>query len=352
MRAPSTAQRIGAVLLATLLLVLSGTMAWAAVYDYGERGSVPKGVNVVGVDLSGMTEQEARTAIERAVATPLMRPLTVVADGKEYTFDPRGSVRIDVDGMLGQAYAPRRTAAFVARVRHDVGLTPLEASIAPLYSVDETAVASWLDSVADQIDKPAVDATLTVSESAVAIKASTDGRKTDLSEGARVIASAFASDKALSDTERTVMVPVEILKPKVTADSFGKTIVVDLSQRRVRLFNGAKLEKAYPCAIGTPSYPTPTGHFEIELKRYLPTWVNPAPNGWGKDMPKSIPPGPGNPLGTRAINLSAPGIRFHGTSNTGSIGTAASHGCMRMYRSDIEDLFERVEVGMQVYIVP
>lgn len=352
MRAPTTAQRVGAVLLATLLLVLSGTMAWAAVYDYNERGSVPNGVTVAGVDLSGMTEAEARNAIELAVSQPLLRPITVEADGTEFSFDPRGTVTVDVDGMLDEAYSPRRSASFVARVRHDIGLSPLAGEVKPLHSVDATAVSTWLSAVAAQVDRPAVDATLTVSESAVVIKASKAGRRTIASRGTQLITEAFASDKALAEADRNITIPVKTLKPKVTEDSFGKTIVVDLSERRIRLFNGAKLEKTYPCAVGTPRYPTPVGHFEIEQKRYLPTWVNPQPNGWGKDMPKSIPPGPSNPLGTRAINLSAPGIRFHGTNNIGSVGTAASHGCMRMYRSDIEDLFERVEVGMQVYIVP
>jgi len=86
-------------------------------------------------------------------------------------------------------------------------------------------------------------------------------------------------------------------------------------------------------------------------KRYRPTWSNPAPNGWGKGMPASIPPGPSNPLGTRALNLNASGIRIHGTNKDGSIGRAASHGCMRMHRWDIEDLYERVEVGTPVLIV-
>lgn len=339
-------------LLATLLLVLSGTMAWAAVYDYNERGRIPKGVSVAGVDLGGMTEADARATIERTVSEPLMRPLAVTADGAEYTFDPRGSVSVDVDGMLDEAYAPRRNASFVARVRHDAGVSRLEGEVEPLYSVDATAVATWMRVVAAQIDRPAVGATLAVIEGAVSIKPSKTGRKTLVPQATELIGRAFESEVALASANRVLTIPVRTLKPKVTEDSFGQTIVVDLSQRRIRLFQGAKLEKAYPCAVGTAQYPTPTGHFEVTEKRYLPTWVNPQPNGWGKDMPRSIGPGPSNPLGTRAINLSAPGIRFHGTSKLSSIGTAASHGCLRMFRGDIEDLYERVEVGTQVYIVP
>jgi lipoprotein-anchoring transpeptidase ErfK/SrfK len=63
-----------------------------------------------------------------------------------------------------------------------------------------------------------------------------------------------------------------------------------------------------------------------------------------------IAPGPGNPLGTRAIYLNAPGIRIHGTYSTSSIGTYASHGCIRMYIEDSEELFELVDMGARVII--
>jgi len=205
--------------------------------------------------------------------------------------------------------------------------------------------------VADQVDRKAVNAKVKVVESKVKIRADRPGAKTDVAGATSQLKAAFSGDTALSES-KTVVLPVKVLKPKITEKNIGKTIVVDLSQRRIRLFKGAKLEKTYPCAIGTPSYPTPTGRFEIVQKRYRPTWVNPAKSTWGADMPDRIPPGPSNPLGTRALNLSASGIRFHGTTNIGSVGTAASHGCMRMRMSDIEDFYERVKVGTKVYIVP
>ncbi len=128
-------------------------------------------------------------------------------------------------------------------------------------------------------------------------------------------------------------------------------ILVRLSERRLYLYKHGKLFRTYPIAVGQPSFPTPQGHWKVVNKRYLPTWTNPHVP-WSAGMPEFIGPGPGNPLGTRAIDLSAPGIRFHGTSNTGSVGTAASHGCMRMYMSDVEALFELVAVGTPVNIVP
>jgi L,D-transpeptidase ErfK/SrfK len=88
----------------------------------------------------------------------------------------------------------------------------------------------------------------------------------------------------------------------------------------------------------------------VTLKRYLPTWVNPW-SKWSMDMPAKIGPGPGNPLGTRALNLSAPGIRIHGTPHARSIGYSVSHGCIRMRMPDVEALYPLVPKGTPVFIV-
>lgn len=349
---PSSAQRIAILIAATALIVLSASMAWAAVNDFGARIRVPIGVTIAGTDLSGMTEPDARAAIEKAVSAPLMRPVQVNAGEQAYRFDPNGSVTLDVDAMVIEAFAPRRSAAYLDRVVHDVTGSPMTAEIEPRYSVDARVLSDWVDGLAAEIDTPAVDASITVSGSDVRIQRSAVGLRIERAQGAAALAAAFATQAVLADDRQVVEVPVTEIQPDVADGDLGKTIVVDLSDRRIQLFKGVRLEKRYRCAIGTPSHPTPTGRFHVVEKRRWPTWVNPAPTGWGKGMPPMIAPGLGNPLGTRAINLSASGIRFHGTNKIWSVGTAASHGCMRMVRSDIEDMFERVPVGTPVYIVP
>ena len=82
----------------------------------------------------------------------------------------------------------------------------------------------------------------------------------------------------------------------------------------------------------------------------MPRWVNPG-SVWAKDMPKVIPPGFSNPLGVRALALNATAILIHGTSNYGSIGSAASHGCIRMRNSDIVNFFPLIGVGVPVDII-
>lgn len=127
-------------------------------------------------------------------------------------------------------------------------------------------------------------------------------------------------------------------------------IVVNRAQRKLYFYREGELVKIFPVAVGTPGYPTPKGRWKVINKRRNPSWSNPG-SGWAKDMPPVIPPGPRNPLGPRAIDLSASGIRIHGTPNIRSIGTAASHGCIRMYPRDVIELFELVPVGAPVDII-
>ncbi|MGH2686147.1 MAG: L,D-transpeptidase, partial [Actinomycetota bacterium] len=150
----------------------------------------------------------------------------------------------------------------------------------------------------------------------------------------------------------SVTLPMERIQPNVGRDELGKTIVVDISDLELSLYDGLKLDRTYPVAAGSPSYPTPQGEWTVINKRENPTWTNPAPDGWGASLPAVIGPGPTNPLGTRALDLDAPGIRIHGTSASYSIGSYASHGCVRMHMEDVEELFPIVPVGTTVHIVP
>ena len=127
-------------------------------------------------------------------------------------------------------------------------------------------------------------------------------------------------------------------------------IIVDIGDLRLYLYRDGVLVKSYPVATGQPAYPTPTGTYSIVTMTKDPTWLPPN-SDWAKDA-KPIPPGTENPLGTRWMGTSAPGVGIHGVppSEDGSIGTYASHGCIRMHNWDAVDLFDRVVIGMPVII--
>lgn len=130
----------------------------------------------------------------------------------------------------------------------------------------------------------------------------------------------------------------------------SRRIVINRGEHRLYFFRNGGLLKVYPIAVGMPQYPTPRGHFRTTYKKKNPTWIAPK-SAWAATMPKSIPPGPGNPLGTRAIGLTIPAIFIHGTYSSNSIGRSASHGCIRMYIRDVEQLYEMVGPGIPVDII-
>jgi lipoprotein-anchoring transpeptidase ErfK/SrfK len=125
-------------------------------------------------------------------------------------------------------------------------------------------------------------------------------------------------------------------------------IEVNLGARTLTVYKDGRKVKTYRVAIGQAEYPTPTGTYRIITKQKNPTW-NPPDSPWAEGL-GAIPPGPGNPLGTRWIGTSAPAIGIHGTYADYSIGSAASHGCLRMHIPDVEELYEKVNVGMPVVI--
>jgi lipoprotein-anchoring transpeptidase ErfK/SrfK len=147
-----------------------------------------------------------------------------------------------------------------------------------------------------------------------------------------------------------VDLPVKVKQPALLTESFDTAIIISTSANVLKLYGKGELRKTYKVATGTGGYPTPHGQFRITAKRLNPTWYNPYAD-WSRGMPAFIPPGPNNPLGTRALNLNASGIRIHGTPDDASIGTNASHGCIRMHMHEVEELFGKVNVGTPVLVI-
>ena len=129
-------------------------------------------------------------------------------------------------------------------------------------------------------------------------------------------------------------------------------LFLDQSEHTLELYEDGELLGDWLVATGARGFSTPTGEYEVAEKRENPTWGNPAPNGWGSDLPASIGPGPANPLGVRAINWGGTDhIRFHGTNQEWSLGTDASHGCVRMANADVVELFDLVREGTPIISV-
>ena len=156
---------------------------------------------------------------------------------------------------------------------------------------------------------------------------------------------------AVKAFQKASNLPVDGAVGIYTLGALSGRIVIDQSQHQLTLQRFGHPDVTFPVAVGQPAYPTPDGHFTIISKVENPTWVPPPDAPWAQGA-VPIPPGPGNPLGTRWMGLSAPGVGIHGTDDPASIGYSVSHGCIRMQIPDAERLFTMVSVGMSVYIRP
>jgi lipoprotein-anchoring transpeptidase ErfK/SrfK len=335
----------------TALLAFTLGSVTAVVGDYVAFAYVTSGVSVAGHDLTGFTAEQVRTAVDQYVSAPALQPLTVSGGSRSWTLDPKGIVSVDADAMIAEAYAPARNATLATRLASRLGGQPLPADVKPVYEVATSTLEAWVQQTAATIDTAPVNAVRKIVRYAIAITPDVSGAKVDQVKAVDEISQTLTGEAALSTTARVANLPIQVIPAKVLKASFKRAIVVSISQRRVRLFQGDTLVKSYPCAPGQYAWPTPLGDFKIVRKQANAPWLNPH-SAWSANMPDSIPGGPYNPMGDRKIGIDYPGVFLHGIppSEYSSIGTRASHGCMRMMPSAIHDLYPRVRIGDPVFI--
>jgi lipoprotein-anchoring transpeptidase ErfK/SrfK len=154
------------------------------------------------------------------------------------------------------------------------------------------------------------------------------------------ITSEPAANAGLSQDSGSPANPVAAAPANVTA-THKRQIVISIADRKLALLEDGLLVKTYPIAVGTPGTPSPDGDFVI---------INHAKDPVYRHHDKEVPPGKDNPLGTRWMGLSLKGYGIHGTNVQSSVGKAASHGCFRMRKQDVEELYGLVQVGDTVTI--
>ncbi|HSC92401.1 MAG TPA: L,D-transpeptidase [Gaiellaceae bacterium] len=285
---------------------------------------IAAGVAVYGVPLGGFSSEPARTLLRRA----LERPVVLTVDGAERRVQPETmGLRASVDDAVAAALAADGPRAFgagatadSARIRRYVARLDRTLSRRP-----RDAELVGLDRVRPRFAPAA------------------PGRRVDRRRLAAAIAHALAS----GDRD-PIAIRFRPVAPKVTARTFGPVVVIGRYANRLFLYDGPRLAASFPVATGQSRYPTPLGTFKIADLQRNPWWY-PPPSDWAKGL-KPVPPGPGNPLGTRWMGLDVYGVGIHGTPDAASLGYSASHGCIRMAIPSAEWLFERVRVGTPVVI--
>jgi lipoprotein-anchoring transpeptidase ErfK/SrfK len=342
-------ERIGALAFACLLLALAGFLAASVLATSSAAQSppppttpppppttttttpppepdfIPQGVTVGGVNVGGLLLDQAYREVEDAAGDPLV----LAFKGRTFLISPkklgtrvlvRQAVNLALEAVPGQA------VALPVRIRG-------------------SAVRAYVRTLGKELDRKPVDARFRLRNERPWISRDRPGRKLDVLRATKDIVRALASND-----RNLITLHAKKTKPRVTRRSLSTpVIVIHRESRRLRLYRGTRLWRNFGIAVGQASYPTPIGKFEIIVMHRNPWWFPPA-SPWAQGA-APIPPGPGNPLGTRWMGLSSPGVGIHGTPDPASIGYSASHGCIRMHIPSAEWLFRRVSVGTPVYII-
>jgi len=328
------------------LLVLGAAAASAYAYDQHRSGELLPGVRIAGVSVGGLDRDTARTAIDRVIGSGLDAPIEVRIGGySESTTARLLGTTTDVDRQIAAALG--HSSALPSRVWHRITGKTVHSNRAVHRVVDTATLETYVRVLTARVEHGAVDASIATGDGFVHVVPSLDGFHVDVAQATAALRS------ALVHGARSVTLPGATIPAKVHTADLATVILVRVGENKLYLYKDGVLDRTYGVATGMPQYPTPIGTFKIVNRLVNPTWVNPAKykGGWGFNLPARIGPGPKNPLGTRALALNSPGVLIHGTSDAGSIGYNASHGCIRMKIHDVEELFPLVPAGTTVVIL-
>jgi lipoprotein-anchoring transpeptidase ErfK/SrfK len=307
------------------LLILGLAGIGAAAPSAGRAPAiVPAGVSVGDVFVGGLTSEQARARIRWAFDRPVH-----FAYGK-YRWRVQRShfgAEVDVDDAISAALK-----------------APIRGAVKPEIEVDQGRVRAYARALNDRFSYEPEDA--------YAYLAGLSPRIADAKPGLAVRTGVMTKriNRALhSGLRRQLRLATRPVPADRTAADFGAIVVIHRGSNTLSYYNGTTLVRTFKVATGRAQYPTPVGNWSVVEKQRNPWW-RPPNSAWAKGL-KPIPPGPGNPLGTRWMGLSAAGVGMHGTPDAASVGYSASHGCIRMYVPDAEWLFDHVSIGTPVFIV-
>jgi hypothetical protein len=286
--------------------------------------TIPVGVTIGGVHVGGLAPDAAAAAVEGAFEVPLELLL--------------GTTRVLVTPDILGAAPGIEKAIERALVAPENSTVPLGVTVAG------SKLSAFVKGLAARFDRPAVDSKLFLRRLRPWLSKERAGRKLFQARALRDITAALYR----GERYRILLYQLTI-HPKVTRRNFGPVIVIRRGSNRLLLYNGMRYRRFFAVATGQTQYPTPLGRFTVVVKWRSPWWYPPN-SPWAKGQ-EPIPPGPDNPLGTRWMGLSAPGVGIHGTPSDSSIGYSVSHGCIRMHIPQAEWLFNHIDVGTTVFIV-
>lgn len=331
------------------MLVLGAVAAYG--YDASRSHLISDGVTVNGVDVGGLNTDEAEALIRRQVVEPRRQTLKVRVDEQQFTLPAKDlKVRADVQGAVEQALDASRAGSLPERVFRQVtgGSNPNEVSLDVEWS--RPALNQFVRKVADDVYVAPRDASVEPGPESLTLVDEADGLK--LRDN--LLDSELESILTGGPYRGVVEGRTRVLKPSVTrnevAGAYPTYITVSKGSYTLTLWKDLEVAAQYPVAVGSPDYPTPDGLFSIQNMQVDPPWNVPNSDWAGALAGTTVPGGsPDNPLKARWLGVSGP-VGIHGTGSIYSLGSAASHGCIRMSESDVIALYDQVDVGTPVYI--
>jgi len=329
-----------------LMIVVAAGVYW---FDSINKETISEGVTIGDVDVGGLEAEAAASQVRTNLVVPLEKTLKVTYGDEDFELtEKEAGIRTDIDAMVDEALAVSQEGGLPGRTWRAITGEEVDHEISPEIAFDEDEVEHFINHIGNVLDRDPVDASIDPSGGSLQPVAAQTGLKVDPDRLRRQV------EKALYDpTERKLRAGVDEVKPEVTtsqvAEKYPTYIVVNRANFTLSMYRNLKLEKEYTVAIGAQGFETPVGEYAIESKQVDPVWSVPNSAWAGSLAGQVIPPGPSNPLKARWMGIYN-GAGIHGTEDVGSLGSAASHGCVRMAVPDVIDLYDRVDVGTPIYI--
>jgi len=333
-----------------ILLALAGGAAGVYAYDRSQSDRIATGVSVEGVDIGGLTTAEAQALLTRRLLPRYSPPLVVVYGSERFRFRPASArLHVDVAGAVAAAHAASRRGDVLHRVYRYLRGQPLELRLTVRVRYAPAKVRAFVRRVSRSVVREPRAAQFVTALVAPRIIWSRNGVRVR-----QRILTAAISTRLLDPTRaRRFQLPVLPLVPKPTTQAlrhqYHYYISVSRGERRLRLFEGLRLRKTYLIAVGRAGLETPAGEYRINDKQINPSWHVPNSAWAGSLAGQVIPPGPDDPIKARWLGFYN-GSGIHGTDAIYSLGTAASHGCIRMSIPDVIELFDIVPLGTPIFV--
>jgi lipoprotein-anchoring transpeptidase ErfK/SrfK len=311
---------------------------------------IAKGITAGGVDVGGLSAARARDVLQRSLGPKL-------AEGVVIRYHARGwrlrasdiDARLGAERMVREALRYSREGTFIGRAVRDLRGGKVTASVPLRVANSREKLYAFIDSVSKQIEQPAVSASIHPSADSLNVTPSREGIAVQKRFLAARILRAFRNP----GLQRPVTIPTRELRPHVSLArltyKYQTFITIDRAAFRLRLWKNLKVVHTYTIAVGRQGLETPAGLYQINDREVNPSWHVPNSAWAGALAGRVIPPGPDDPIKARWLGFYN-GAGIHGTDELSSLGTAASHGCIRMSIPDVEQLFPLVPLHTPIYI--